>query len=647
MSKSKFNKGKLLVFALSLPLVLAACSSPSSDGTSSSSSSGETSSSSNSESSGVAGTYTSTYTNGMGSEETAQIVLGEDASAQLSFPGDAILGADLYTGTYTYTIENEVTTVSIVGLKDENNSVSPYPALWSGWIDSSTGNCQITLNDDGTFNRVLTGEEETYVSGLYEYVADGITYQVELSLDGSCGFKEGDASWVEGTYSMDATTVTITLINYTGSCSFVKDGVMTIVINADYTFTPKATSTTYTYAEEIYIEMIGQTVTETSILVLNDDLTCSLKKDGSMMLTDTYYGTYILADSVVTVSGLATESGEVIPGAEETIGFSYVTDGSFVATLNEDGTFVPVSSDVDVDVSGTYTYTYDNPYGISETMQIVLDAEGGIVLSMPGHQFITDSYTGTYVIKNSVTIAVTFETMSDLLASNFTLENGKYVATIILSGETFSFSSGDSGDDTGSTWEGGESYESLAYGEGDNQNMSLYVPESDEALPLFVTIHGGMFLFGDASMMSDVYEFFRDQGYVVASLNYTTGAATYPQAVIDCKTAVQYLVDNAAAYNIDVNNIIVMGESAGSTIASLVALSSNSDYKVAGQSADYSFAATTYVDFYGPVSNGDSALSSDDIDSGVTNWLGEASAPSLSDYLADTTCKRLHSTRQC
>ena len=606
------------------------------------------------EETGVAGTYTCTYTNSMGSEETAQIVLNEDGTCTLSFPGDDILGSDEYTGTYTYVTEDGVTTVSITGLIQEDNDVSAYPALWSGWIDSETGDCQITLNSDGTFDRVLTDTDtETYVSGLYTYEEDDVTYQLELSMDGSCGFKEGDDDWVEGTYSMDGSTVTVSIPDYTGSASFVYDGVMTAVINSDNTFTPQSqdtASSTYTYEESVYIELVGVTATETAILVLYEDGTCSLTKDGSLMLTDTYYGTYTLSSdgSTAYIEGLVDSDGEQIPGSDATIGYSFVTDGAFTASLSEDGTFVPVTMTYE-EAAGTYTYTYTNGLGIEETMQIVLSEDGTAELSMPDHLYITDTYSGTYTLSGNSVIVV-FSDMHSLLADNFTAEDdGTYTATLSISTTDYTFtfadasSDTDDSDDSEEDWEDGTVYESVSYvTDGtDSQTMDVFVPDSEESLPLFVTIHGGMFTMGSSSMMSDIYEYYRDQGYVVASLNYTLGSGTYPAAVQDCKTAIQYLCDNAETYNIDTSEIIVMGESAGSCIASLTALSGADDFWMDDQTEAYTFSVTTYVDFYGPVSNGNSSLSEDSIDSGVTNWLGDESAPDLADYLDDTTCTKI------
>lgn len=163
-------------------------------------------------------------------------------------------------------------------------------------------------------------------------------------------------------------------------------------------------------------------------------------------------------------------------------------------------------------------------------------------------------------------------------------------------------------------WTGGEIYDGIAYitNASKDQTMDVYVPGGDESYPLIVMLHGGMFKFGDSKMpvLEPAYSYFRDNGYVCASINYTLGENTYPQAIIDCKSAIQYLVDNADTYKVDASNITIMGESAGAYIAVMSAISGQDTFTPDGVDS-YNYDVKNLVDLYGPIyPSGDGALSS-------------------------------------
>jgi Secretion system C-terminal sorting domain/Carboxylesterase family/alpha/beta hydrolase fold len=137
-------------------------------------------------------------------------------------------------------------------------------------------------------------------------------------------------------------------------------------------------------------------------------------------------------------------------------------------------------------------------------------------------------------------------------------------------------------------------------GEEETLFMDIYLPKcpNDSAAtkrPLFVGIHGGAFLAGDkndASIQTFCKDFAR-RGYVTASLSYRLGfisdnnawscnypnykcvfasdstewARAYYRAVQDCKGGLRYLVNRHQDYKIDIDNIFVMGESAGGFLA--------------------------------------------------------------------------------
>ena len=104
----------------------------------------------------------------------------------------------------------------------------------------------------------------------------------------------------------------------------------------------------------------------------------------------------------------------------------------------------------------------------------------------------------------------------------------------------------------------------------------LYSPASGGSHPAMIYIHGGGFSRGSKSGYGNTWgPYLAARGYVVFAIDYrlsTPTQTTWPQALLDCKAAVQYLRGNAAALGIDPDRIGVGGDSAGASLATLVAV---------------------------------------------------------------------------
>lgn len=159
------------------------------------------------------------------------------------------------------------------------------------------------------------------------------------------------------------------------------------------------------------------------------------------------------------------------------------------------------------------------------------------------------------------------------------------------------------------TWEGGQSYFNVQYSDvSDTNYLHLFVPDSDEKLPLYIMIHGGGFFYNDLdSRQAELfYEKVRDKGYAVATVNYRLGQeANYPAAIEDVKAAVRFLRANADKYGIDADRFAIAGESAGGYLACMAAVTNDSEYsdeKFIGEdelAESVSGEVQAVVDFYG------------------------------------------------
>jgi acetyl esterase/lipase len=158
-------------------------------------------------------------------------------------------------------------------------------------------------------------------------------------------------------------------------------------------------------------------------------------------------------------------------------------------------------------------------------------------------------------------------------------------------------------------WENGTSYMNVPYSDTSDSNyLHLFVPDSDEPVPLFIMVHGGGFFYNDLDSRQAAlfYQNVRDKGYAVATINYRLGQeAGYPAAIEDVKAAVRFLRANASAYGLDPDHFAIAGESAGGYLACTVAATNDDEFndeKFIGEDEldeEVSAQVQALVDFYG------------------------------------------------
>jgi acetyl esterase/lipase len=104
----------------------------------------------------------------------------------------------------------------------------------------------------------------------------------------------------------------------------------------------------------------------------------------------------------------------------------------------------------------------------------------------------------------------------------------------------------------------------------------LYSPTSGGPHAAMLFIHGGGFSRGSKAGYGNTWgPYLAARGYVVFAIDYRLSKptqTTWPQALLDCKAGLQYLRGNAAALDIDPDRIGVGGDSAGASLAAVVAV---------------------------------------------------------------------------
>jgi acetyl esterase/lipase len=118
----------------------------------------------------------------------------------------------------------------------------------------------------------------------------------------------------------------------------------------------------------------------------------------------------------------------------------------------------------------------------------------------------------------------------------------------------------------------------INYGKHPDQRMDIYSQGSWIGEPNYwkpdsimhktlIYIHGGGWLGGTKNQITPFIIPYLERGWNVVCLEYRTGKGTAPQAVDDCMQALKWLADNANFYNIDIQNVVLSGESAGGHLA--------------------------------------------------------------------------------
>jgi acetyl esterase/lipase/2-polyprenyl-3-methyl-5-hydroxy-6-metoxy-1,4-benzoquinol methylase len=156
--------------------------------------------------------------------------------------------------------------------------------------------------------------------------------------------------------------------------------------------------------------------------------------------------------------------------------------------------------------------------------------------------------------------------------------------------------------------------------------LDLHVPRLLESgpAPLIVFVHGGGWRlgsrrsFGPNFTVESSFERIVDAGFAVASVDYRlSGEAHFPAQIDDVRTALAWLAEHGSEHGIDTSRTVLWGESAGATIASLVALGPSWEFDgvtIAG-----------VIDWYGPsdlVALAEDAEPSALATSRESEWLG-------------------------
>jgi acetyl esterase len=143
-----------------------------------------------------------------------------------------------------------------------------------------------------------------------------------------------------------------------------------------------------------------------------------------------------------------------------------------------------------------------------------------------------------------------------------------------------------------------QSKSDLIYGiaDGEELKLDLSVPNGTGLFPVCILVHGGSFVTGDKQkQVKPLFEPLNKAGYAWVSINYRLAPLhKYPCSVEDVETSVRWVKQHASEYHFDPNRIVLIGESAGAYLVSMVGERNKAETQVAA--VVFFYGSSNFVD---------------------------------------------------
>jgi alpha-L-fucosidase 2 len=128
-------------------------------------------------------------------------------------------------------------------------------------------------------------------------------------------------------------------------------------------------------------------------------------------------------------------------------------------------------------------------------------------------------------------------------------------------------------------------YKDVVYSERPDGNLTLdaFVPDSPGPHPTAILVHGGGWVRGDKRVyITPVFPVFAQAGYAWFSIDYRLAPKhRFPDQVIDVEDAIRWVKANSAKYDLDLQRLVLVGESAGGHLVSWVGVTKGREFSLA------------------------------------------------------------------
>jgi acetyl esterase/lipase len=113
----------------------------------------------------------------------------------------------------------------------------------------------------------------------------------------------------------------------------------------------------------------------------------------------------------------------------------------------------------------------------------------------------------------------------------------------------------------------------------EKRNLDLYLPEDTNKKGIIVFIHGGNWQNGDKKDWQEVAEYFCQNGFLTASINYRLAPQwNLPAQLEDVRLAIAYIKKKAASLGYSPQKLTICGSAAGAYLALMMAVIQPNEY---------------------------------------------------------------------
>lgn len=142
---------------------------------------------------------------------------------------------------------------------------------------------------------------------------------------------------------------------------------------------------------------------------------------------------------------------------------------------------------------------------------------------------------------------------------------------------------------------------------GKELTLDIYSPKKEvfKKSPVILYVHGGSWLYGDKSIpsaLSPVLDSFRESGYTIISTSYEllNNNISFKEQVSDVKDTLRWISKFSDEYNLDPNEIGVIGTSSGAHLTLLASYSKDDEFLGDPSLKDYNVNIRYIIDLFGP-----------------------------------------------